>query len=175
MPLPPSSVSDLVLTTAAQDLDIPRADLSLLRANEETWTDGCLGIGLPDEGCLQVLVEGWQLEVVYDNQSWFYRTDATGDTVRQSYLDNNLPPSLSELVLTSAAIDSEIPQERLEIIRAEPRDWNGCLGLEKPGEACTQVRIFGWQVMVIGENRLLIYHTDMIGYQIRLNAGESSP
>ncbi|MEL7225480.1 MAG: hypothetical protein AAGL17_11610, partial [Cyanobacteria bacterium J06576_12] len=59
--------------------------------------------------------------------------------------------------------------------RAEPRDWNGCLGLEKPGEACTQVVIFGWRVMVISENRLMVYHTDMIGYQIRLNAQDSSP
>mgnify|MGYP001792129811 CR=1 FL=1 len=174
VPLPPSSVSNSVLTTAAQDLGIPQADLSLLRANEETWTDGCLGIGSPDEACLQALVEGWQLEVVHDNQSWFYRTDATGETVRQSYLDNNLPPSLSDLALTTAAADSGILKERLEIIRAEPRDWNGCLGLEKPGEACAQVRFFGWQVTVMGENRLLVYHTDMIGYQIRLNVQESS-
>ena len=174
VPLPPSSVSDRVLTTAAQDLGIPRADLSLLRANEETWIDGCLGLGLPHEGCLQALVEGWQLEVVYDNQSWFYRTDATGDTVRQSYLENNLPPSLSDRVLALATVDAGMAEERLEIIRAEPRSWNGCLGIERPGEGCPQVMLFGWQVTVIGDNRLLVYHTDMIGYQIRLNAQESS-
>lgn len=174
VPLPPSSVSNSVLTTAAQDLGVPRADLRLLRANEETWTDGCLGIGLPHEGCLQALVEGWQLEVVYDNQSWFYRTDATGDNVRQSYLENNLPPSLSDHVLAVAAADSGIIKERLEIIRAEPRDWDGCLGLENPAEACAQVRIFGWQVTVMDGNRLLVYHTDMIGYQIHLNVQESS-
>ncbi len=174
VPLPPSSVSNSVLTAAAQDLGLPRADLSLLRANEETWTDGCLGIGSPNEVCLQALVEGWQLEVVYDDQSWFYRTDATGETVRQSYLENNLPPSLSDRVLTLAAVDAGIAEERLEIIRAEPRDWNGCLGIEKPGEGCPQVMIFGWQVTVIGVNRLLVYHTDMIGYQIRLNVQESS-
>ena len=174
VPLPPSSVSDRVLSTAAQDLDLPRADLSLLRANEETWTDGCLGLGLPHEGCLQALVEGWQLEVIYDDQSWFYRTDATGDTIRQSYLENNLPPSLRDLVLSSAANDSGIAEGRLEIIRAEPRTWNGCLGIERPGEGCLQVMFFGWRVMVIGENRLLVYHTDMIGAQILLNAQESS-
>ncbi|MEM6518909.1 MAG: hypothetical protein AAF722_06195 [Cyanobacteria bacterium P01_C01_bin.70] len=175
VPLPPESVSNSVLTTAAQDLGLPRADLSWLRVNEETWTDGCLGIGSPYESCLQALVDGWQVEVVYHNQSWFYRTDATGEDVRQSYLENNLPPSLSASVLTAAAADSGIVKEQLEIVRAEPRDWsNGCLELEKPGEACPQAMIFGWRVMVMSENRLMIYHTDMIGNQIRLNAQESS-
>ncbi|MEM1279656.1 MAG: hypothetical protein AAGG53_06415, partial [Cyanobacteria bacterium P01_H01_bin.152] len=145
-----------------------------LRVHEETWTDGCLGIGSPYESCLHAIVGGWQVEVVLNNRSWFYRTDATGNTVRQSYLENNLPPSLSDSVLTAAAADSGIVKERLEIVRAEPRDWSGCLGLEKPGQACSQVRIFGWRVMVIGENRLMVYHTDMIGYQIRLNAQETS-
>ncbi|MEM6433813.1 MAG: hypothetical protein AAF773_08180 [Cyanobacteria bacterium P01_D01_bin.115] len=168
-------MTDRVLTTAAQDLGVPQDSLGFLRVNEETWTDGCLGIGSTDEICLQALVEGWQIEVVHNNQSWFYRTNATGDDVRQSYLENNLPPSLGDSVLTAAATDSGIPEEQLEIIRAEPRDWNGCLGLEKPGEACTQVVIFGWRVMVISENRLMVYHTDMIGYQIRLNAQDSSP
>ena len=175
VPLPPNAVTDRVLTTAAQDLGVPQDSLGFLRVNEETWTDGCLGIGSTDEICLQALVEGWQIEVVHNNQSWFYRTNATGDDVRQSYLENNLPPSLGDSVLTAAATDSGIPEEQLEIIRAEPRDWNGCLGLEKPGEACTQVVIFGWRVMVISENRLMVFHTDMIGYQIRLNAQDSSP
>ncbi|MEM6838873.1 MAG: hypothetical protein AAF609_18715 [Cyanobacteria bacterium P01_C01_bin.120] len=175
VPLPPESVSNSVLTTAAQDLGLPRTELSWLRVNEETWTDGCLGIGSPYESCLQALVDGWQVEVVYHNQSWFYRTDATGEDVRQSYLENNLPPSLSNSVLTAAAADSGIVKEQLEIVRAEPRDWsNGCLELAKPEEACPQVRIFGWRVMVIGENRLMVYHTDMIGNQIRLNAQDSS-
>lgn len=175
VPLPPESVSHSVLTTASQDLGLPQSVLSLLRVNEETWPDGCLGVGSPYESCLQALVDGWQVEVVYNNQSWFYRTDATGDTVRQSYLENNLPPSLGDQVLNSAANDSGTAREQLEIVRAEPRDWsNGCLGLEKPGEACTEVLIFGWQVTVISENRLMVYHTDMTGYQIRLNVQEPS-
>lgn len=171
VPVPPASVSNSVLTTAAQDLGLPRTDLRLLRVNEETWTDGCLGIGLPHEGCLQALVDGWQVEVVYNNQSWFYRTDATGDTVRRSYLDNNLPPSLTNSVLTAAATHLGVSEDRLRIIEAEPRNWNDfCLEIGRPEENCPQIMIFGWRVMVIGEHQLMVYHTDMINYQIRLNA-----
>ncbi|MBE7383508.1 MAG: hypothetical protein F6J95_019085 [Leptolyngbya sp. SIO1E4] len=174
VPLPPGPVSDRVLATAAQDLGLPQAELSILRVNEETWTDGCLGIGLPNEGCLQALVEGWQLEIVHNNQSWFYRTDAIGENVRQSYLDDNLPPSLSDGVLAMAATDSGLSREQLEIIKAEPRTWDGCLGIEEPGQGCPQARYFGWRVTVIGERQLLVYHTDMIGYQIRLNPQDSA-
>ncbi len=170
--LPPDTVSDRVLSTAAQDLSLPQSELSILRVNQETWTDGCLGIGLPHEGCLLSLVEGWQLEVVHDDQSWFYRTDATGQSVRQSYLDNNLPPSVRDRVLAMAAADSGVPVELLEVTAAEPRTWDGCLGIEEPGTACSRIAIFGWRAVVPGENRLWVYHTDMTGNDIRLNNQE---
>ncbi|MEL6603945.1 MAG: hypothetical protein AAFP20_12040 [Cyanobacteria bacterium J06614_10] len=170
IPLPPSSVRDRVLETAEQDLGIPSSELGTLRVNEETWPDGCLGIGQADEGCLQALVDGWQVEIVHGNESWFYRTDSTGESVRQSYLENNLPPSLSELILAQAVRDTGIRKERLEIIRAEPRVWDGCLGIRDAEANCGQVRYYGWRVTLQSENRLLVYHTEMLGYQIRLNS-----
>lgn len=174
IPLPPDSVSDRVLASAAADLGLPQAELGTLRVTKETWSDGCLGIGLANEGCLQSLVEGWQLEVVHEGQSWFYRTDVTGETVRQSFLENNLPPSLSELVLTTAAKDSSVAKEQLQVARAEPRMWDSCLGIEETNVACQQIFIYGWRVTVIGENRLLVYHTDMLGYQIKLDFLQNS-
>ncbi|MEL6380903.1 MAG: hypothetical protein AAFQ89_00210 [Cyanobacteria bacterium J06626_18] len=170
--LPPDSVSNRVLSTAAQDLGLPQAELSILRVNQETWTDGCLGIGLPHEGCLLSLVEGWQLEVVHNDQSWFYRTDMTGQSVRQSYLANNLPPSVRDRVLERASADSGVPVGALEVTEAEPRTWDGCMGVEEPGTACTRIAIFGWRAVVPGENRLWVYHTDMTGNDIRLNPQE---
>ncbi|MGD1896327.1 MAG: hypothetical protein ACFB16_05165 [Phormidesmis sp.] len=174
VPLPPNSVRDRTLSTAAEDLALPQSELGTLRITEETWSDGCLGIGQANEVCLQSLVEGWQIEVVHEGQSWFYRTDSTGETVRQSFLNNNLPPSLSELVLNAAAKDARARKEQLEIVKAEPRTWDGCLGIEEPTTACSQVLIYGWKVTVIGENRLLVYHTDMLGYQVKLNFLQNS-
>lgn len=174
IPLPPDSVRDRTLATAAEDLDIPQSELGTLRITEETWSDGCLGIGRADEVCLQSLVDGWQIEVVHEGQNWFYRTDATGETIRQSSLNNNLPPSLSDLVLSAAVEDAEVRKEQLEIVRAEPRTWNGCLGMGEPTTTCSQVLIYGWKVSVIDENRLWIYHTDMLGYQVKLNPLQNS-
>ncbi|MEO1094716.1 MAG: hypothetical protein AAFX01_07430 [Cyanobacteria bacterium J06638_28] len=172
--LPPESVRDRVLIQAAQDLGAPREELILLRLNQEVWPDGCLGIGLPDEGCSLALVDGWQLEVQHNDQSWFYRTDATGDSVRQSYLDNNLPPSVGDRVRAVASTDSGIAIEQLQITEAIPQTWNGCLGIMQPDQACTEIAIPGWQVQVHSGDTILVYHTDMIGADIRLNESPNS-
>ena len=165
----PQSVSDRVLAQAADDLKVPQAELSLLRFNQEVWRDGCLGLGQANESCLQALVEGWQLEVVYGEESYFYRADSDGDIIRPSTLDNNLPPSVSEKVLAIAATDSGLPLDQLAVTAAEPRVWDGCLGIAAPGTACTQIAIFGWRAVVEGGGQTLIYHTDMTGDDIRWN------
>ena len=165
----PDFVSDRVLAQASQELQLPISELSLLRFNQETWLDGCLGLGRPDEGCLQALVPGWQLEVVHQNQSDFYRTDNDGTAIRRSTLDNNLPPSIAAKVIDLASAASGIPANQLTVTAAEPRPWNGCLGVAPPDTACTEIAIFGWQAVVEGNGEKLIYHTDMIGDDIRLN------
>jgi hypothetical protein len=165
----PEAVVESVLEMAAQDLSASPSELSILRVNQETWTDSCLGLGLPNESCLRTQVDGWQLEVVHDDESVFYRSDADGDAVRQSYLENNLPPSIRDRVLQVASADSGVPAGALEVAAAEPRLWDGCLGIQGPDTMCTQVAIYGWRAVVPGENRLWVYHTDMIGDEIRLN------
>ncbi len=165
----PEQVSDRVLAQASQELQLPINELSILRVNQETWLDGCLGLGRPDEGCLQALVPGWQLEVFHQNQSDFYRTDNDGNVIRRSTLDNNLPPSIAAKVIDLAASASGIPANQLTVTAAEPRLWNGCLGVAPPDTACTEIAIYGWQAVIEGNGKTLTYHTDMIGNDIRLN------
>lgn len=52
--------------------------------SRQTWSDGCLGLGGPDEGCLSVLIEGWQVELVETetHQRYVYRTNIDGTIVR---------------------------------------------------------------------------------------------
>lgn len=165
----PEQVSDRVLEQASDDLKRPESELMIRRFNQELWSDGCLGLGQPNELCLQALVPGWQLEVVADDESYFYRTDNFGDVIRRSTLDNNLPPSMAEQVIDMASSESGIPANQLTVTSAEPRLWNGCLGIAEPGTVCTQIAIFGWRAVVEGNGETLVYHTDMTGNDIRLN------
>ena len=165
----PEQVSDRVLEQAAADLQLPVSDLSILRFSQEVWSDGCLGLGGPDEGCLQALVPGWQLEVVHHDASEFYRTDDDGDVIRRSTLDNNLPPSIATKVIDLALTETGVPASQLAVTAAEPRLWDGCLGVAPPNTPCPQIAIYGWQAVVTGNGITLIYHTDMTGDDIRLN------
>lgn len=50
--------------------------------NEQTWSDGCLGLGGPAESCLAALVEGYRIELEVDGETYVYRTDRDGASVR---------------------------------------------------------------------------------------------
>ncbi|MGJ3249495.1 MAG: hypothetical protein ACFE0I_25925 [Elainellaceae cyanobacterium] len=56
--------------------------VSILHHSRETWQNGCLGLGKPDEFCTMMLVEGWQVEAQVGEQSKVFRTDLTGEVVR---------------------------------------------------------------------------------------------
>lgn len=165
----PEQVSDRVLEQASADLNVPEQELTIRRVNQETWSDGCLGLGGPAESCILTLVPGWQVEVVYEEESYFYRTDSTGDRIRRSTQDNNLPPSIQEKVLSRAAEASGIPTSHLAVTESSPQLWDGCLGVAEPDTPCTQIAIYGWRAVVEGNGETLVYHTDMTGDDIRLN------
>ncbi|MCU0537062.1 MAG: hypothetical protein MUD14_24515 [Hydrococcus sp. Prado102] len=78
---------------AAEVIEAVRQDLSnrtnlesdrfkLVKSNQKTWPDGCLGLPRSDEMCTQALVEGWQIVIESGDRTWIYRTDARGRTIR---------------------------------------------------------------------------------------------
>lgn len=58
---------------------------------QQTWPDGCLGLGQPDELCLAMLTEGWQVDVrdPKTGERWVYRTDLTGEVLRLDRADRS--------------------------------------------------------------------------------------
>lgn len=57
--------------------------IDLVKIEEQTWNDGCLGLGGAAESCLQALVEGYRLEFTAEGKTYVYRTDKAGTAVRQ--------------------------------------------------------------------------------------------
>jgi hypothetical protein len=90
-PEPGSTVHDLPVEPAAAaarmdlagKLGVAEKSIVILNIEERTWTDGCLGLGGPAESCLQALVEGFRVEMLAHGTTYFYRTDATGASLRQ--------------------------------------------------------------------------------------------
>ncbi|MEB3357586.1 MAG: hypothetical protein VKK04_12735 [Synechococcales bacterium] len=80
----PAEVRSQVLAIASQDLEVSEDALTVAEASRETWPDGCLGLPAEGEFCTLALVEGWRIEVTHNDSRLIYRTDLTGEIVRQA-------------------------------------------------------------------------------------------
>lgn len=80
-PLPPE-IQSAVLKNAAKRTSKAVAALSILQFQQQNWSDGCLGLGKPDELCTQVITPGWQVVVTDGIRNWTYRTDDAGNLVK---------------------------------------------------------------------------------------------
>ncbi len=78
----PQSVKNAVLQAASVRLQLPTSQLTIIKAQEQTWGDGCLELANADEICTQALVPGWRVAVGSANQTLVYHTDQTGSVVR---------------------------------------------------------------------------------------------
>ncbi len=167
----PEAIEASVRTDYAAFRQIPEIQVAILRYSPEIWRDGCLGLGRPEESCLFALAEGWQVEAtdLSGTESSFYRTDVTGEHVRRSTLENNLPPSVGDRVLQILKASGAAQNDSLSIVSAEPQLWDGCYGLPSEGSVCAEVAIFGWRVTLTDTRRYWVYHTDGLGNTILLN------
>lgn len=83
----PTEVQSAVLNDAVKRTSKTVAALKIIKAQSREWSDGCLGLGKPDQLCTQAIVPGWQVVVTDGLRNWTYRTDNTGNTVRLEQLD----------------------------------------------------------------------------------------
>ncbi len=76
------NVRDLAVNDLAGRINVSLNDISVIKVESRTWTDGCLGLGGPAEICLQALVDGYRIELQAQGTEYVYRTDLTGESVR---------------------------------------------------------------------------------------------
>ncbi|WP_254563715.1 alkaline phosphatase [Oscillatoria sp. HE19RPO] len=78
----PSDITTAVEENLARDFGLQPGNFSVVSAQQQTWSDGCLGLGEANESCLLALVEGWQVTVQSGDRTLVYRTDDSGSQVR---------------------------------------------------------------------------------------------
>ena len=66
----------------AAKLGISESSIVIMQVEQKTWNDGCLGLGGPAESCMQALVDGFKVEMQARGESYTYRTDKTGASLR---------------------------------------------------------------------------------------------
>jgi len=65
------------------NLSLAATQISVVSITPEQFTDGCLGLGGPDELCLQAITPGYVVVLSVDGQEYTFHTDETGSIVRQ--------------------------------------------------------------------------------------------
>lgn len=88
---------------------------------------------------------------------------------------DQIPSNVLSRIKTDIKARDRVAPAQVKLIRAQARTWNGCMGLEKPGTACIEIAISGWQVVLSGPNqRYWVYHVDQSGDRVARNYAASS-
>lgn len=86
-----------------------------------------------------------------------------------------LSDRIASAVITDLSKQTGIPTKNLKITRSSRQTWsNGCLGISKPGEICTQALVEGWRIVVSGNNRTWVYRSNRNGRILRLESPKKS-
>lgn len=80
-----------------------------------------------------------------------------------------VPPSVVNRLRQALSKQTSIPTAKLTFVEATPKTWaDGCFGLARSGEICTQALIKGWRVVLSSGSQRWIYRTDQQGRVYRL-------
>jgi hypothetical protein len=85
--VPSSAAVEAGVAALAEELAMAADEISVVSVEGMDWTDGCLGLGGPDEGCLAVIVPGFRIVVEVGEKQFEIRTDSTGEVVRWQELE----------------------------------------------------------------------------------------
>ncbi|MEH2089027.1 hypothetical protein [Nostoc sp.] len=78
----PTSVKNAVLQAASRRLQQPISQLTIIEAQQQTWSNGCLNLPRPDENCTEAIGSGWRVVVGGVGQTLVYHTNQTGSALR---------------------------------------------------------------------------------------------
>nr|WP_323292724.1 hypothetical protein [Crocosphaera sp. XPORK-15E] len=83
--------------------------------------------------------------------------------------DQTQPPNTVITAVTEQiAQQTGLKTDALQIQETEVKTWSdGCLGLAKPDEFCTQALVEGWRIVVTDGQKTWVYRTDQTGRNLR--------
>lgn len=87
-----SQAVESAIQRLGQELGLDPEQIEVVSVLETTWSDSCLGLGGPQESCLQIMTPGWQVILSAQGKQYELHTDEDGNSVRlQSFALEQLP------------------------------------------------------------------------------------
>jgi hypothetical protein len=166
----PAPVAQAVKQDVSQTFGVAVAQLKVTESSQQMWPDGCLGLPRGKEACTMAIVSGWRVTVTDGVQTWFYRTDNTGKTLRLEEADKaRLPAAVAQKLVRRVARDNRISVAQLKVTEVRDRVFGGCLGIYRPNQPCTKIGIKGWQAIVRSPRQTWVYHLNSDASRIERN------
>jgi hypothetical protein len=166
----PASVAQAVKQDVSQTFGVPVSQLKVTDPTQQMWPDGCLGLPRGKEGCTMAIVSGWRVTVTDSVQTWFYRTDNTGKTLRLEDPDKaRLPVAVAQKLVQRVAKENRLSVASLKVTEVRERVFDGCLGIYRPNQLCTKIGIKGWQAIVRSSRQTWVYHLNSDASRIERN------
>lgn len=153
----------------ANELGLTEAEIELLSAEATEFTDSCLGLGQPNESCLQAITPGWLIMLSAAGEEYEVRTDETGEQVRIAGEEagmNNAPDAAAVAHLANVL---GVAEADIEVVSVEATEFSdSCLGLGQPDESCLQAITPGWLVILSVDGQQYEVHTDETAQHVRV-------
>ncbi|NMG07751.1 hypothetical protein [Brasilonema sp. UFV-L1] len=168
----PSYIESAVLQAAYQRLNMPTSGLTIIQAQQKTWSNGCLNLPKSGENCTEALESGWRVVVKADDQTLVYHTNTTASKIRfnrkeSEFSESRLPGRVRDSVLRRASEESGLPEKSLSVVASKPARWNGCEN-QTSNYPCDSA-VSGWQVIVGAGLERWVFLSDERGYRIQLS------
>ena len=80
----------------------------------------------------------------------FFQVETAKAEAQKPAVVERLSDRAAKAVITDLSAHTGIPTTQLKITQSSRKTWsNGCLGIVKPNEICTQALVEGWRVVVV--------------------------
>jgi hypothetical protein len=158
----------------SNSLNVAADQIEVVRYEERTWRDSCLGLGGPAEMCLQALTPGYLVILRAGGEEYEIHTDATGASVRRQGAPaageqpgpDDQAPVIAAVRALQESLDTDVGQ--IEVVSVEPVEWpDACLGLAQAGEMCAQAITPGYRVLLSAAGQEYEFQTDETGESVR--------
>ena len=162
----PKPVVNAVRSQASEYLSLPTDALNIVSYKRRQILDECLALSSPTD-CDRKDLSRWFVTVTGNGKRLIYETNNNGSQIKLAGGDikgntqnntANLPKNIAEQILAQASQQSGQPVSRLQIVVSQRKQWSdACLSIRKPGVACAQIVVPGWQVTVSDGQQSWVY------------------
>jgi hypothetical protein len=166
------TVTAAAVAHLAGELGLTEAEIELISAEMTEFNDSCLGLGGPEESCLQAITPGWLVVLSAGGQEYEVHTDETGVQVRVASETESVaadPEAATAAAIAALASELGVAEAEIEMVSLEAAEFtDSCLGLGGPEESCLQAITPGFLVILSAGGQAYEVHTDATGEQARI-------